>query len=134
MSLLYYNSLHIVLMAHRQWIPVARALWYSLKATHLMHTWGCLCRNAWVAMQVKIGCGHLFTLLIQQSKLHNIWFLNMEYPSHKITWRMWFQLARMLLCARTFTGMKVISQSVSLCVGLLANQHGSKWYRNYVRN
>ena len=28
-------------MAHRQWMPVARALWYSLKATHLMHIQGC---------------------------------------------------------------------------------------------
>ena len=44
----------------------------SLKATHLIHTRGCLCRNAWVAMQVKIGCGHLFILPIQQLKLHNI--------------------------------------------------------------
>ena len=28
-------------MYHRQWMPVARALWYSLKATHLMHIQGC---------------------------------------------------------------------------------------------
>ena len=89
-----------VLMAHRQWMPVARALWYSLKATHLMHTRGCLCRNAWVAMQVKIGFGHLFTLPIQQLKLYNIWFLNMEHPSHKIMWWMWFQLAHTLLCTK----------------------------------
>ena len=51
-------------------------------------------------MQVKIGYGHLFTLPIQQPKLHNIWFLNMEHPSHKIMWQMWFQLARILLCTK----------------------------------
>ena len=51
-------------------------------------------------MQVKIGCGHLFTLPIQQLKLYNIWFLNMEHPSHKIMWWMWFQLARILLCTK----------------------------------
>ena len=91
MRLLCYNSVHISWGGYMYWWPTGNGCLLpehygtdSLKVTHLMHTRGCLCRNAWVAMQVKIGCGHLFTLPIQQLKLHNIWFLNMEHPTHKI--------------------------------------------------
>jgi len=84
------------------WCPIGNGcllpkhLWYSLKVTWCMHELAC---TGMFGRQCRHLQNWMWAPIYITNPLTKVWFLNMEHPTHKIMWQMWFQLTRMLFCS-----------------------------------